>query len=95
MAPIDRRQYWRIQSRRITGLLIIWFIAGYLMSILFIEPLNQMSLGGIPFGFWMAQQGSILVFVLLILVFAWATGRLDRRSGLSEGESGGSDVHAH
>ncbi len=72
--------------RRTVGLLVIWFTVGYAMSILFIEQLNEVQIGGIPFGFWMAQQGSIYVFVLLILVFAVLTGRLDRQAGLSEEE---------
>jgi putative solute:sodium symporter small subunit len=84
MAQIDRHQYWRIQLRRTVGLLAVWFTAGYAMSILFIERLNEVQIGGIPFGFWMAQQGSIYVFVLLILVFAVLTGRLDRQAGLNE-----------
>ena len=35
----------------------------------FPDTLNRFSLGGFPLGFWFAQQGSIVVFVLLILVY--------------------------
>ena len=34
---------------------------------------------GAPLGFWFAQQGAVITFVLLILVYAVAMGRLDRR----------------
>ena len=84
MKRIDRHRYWQIQLRRTLGLLAIWFVAGFGMSILFIEPLNTLRIGGLPLGFWMAQQGSIFVFVLLILAFAILTGRLDRQAGLAE-----------
>lgn len=32
-----------------------------------------------PLGFWLAQQGSIYVFLLLILVYAVRMDALDRR----------------
>ena len=81
---IDRQTYWRKQVKRIVLLLSVWFVVGYLLSIFLIEPLNGVSLGGVPFGFWMAQQGSIYIFVLLILAFAISAGRLDRRAGVEE-----------
>ncbi|MEC9158568.1 MAG: sodium/substrate symporter small subunit, partial [Planctomycetota bacterium] len=37
-----------------------------------------------PLGFWFAQQGSIYVFVLLIVVYVIAMNRLDRRFGVAE-----------
>jgi putative solute:sodium symporter small subunit len=33
--------------------------------------------GSAPFGFWMAQQGSIICFVLILIVYAVLMGRLD------------------
>ncbi len=44
---------------------------------LFADALNRFSLGGFPLGFWFAQQGSILVFVVLILIYALRLNRLD------------------
>ncbi len=81
---IDRVTYWKKQIRRTTILLGIWFVVAYLMSIFLADPLNSISLGGIPFGFWMAQQGSIIIFVLLVLIYAITTGRLDREAGVEE-----------
>jgi putative solute:sodium symporter small subunit len=78
------------------ALLVVWFIAGYVMSIFFIEPLNSLHLGGLPLGFWMAQQGSIFVFVVLIFLYAVLSGRLDRQAGLEETDeatSGPSAAH--
>jgi putative solute:sodium symporter small subunit len=81
---VTRQQYWRAQLTRITVLLVIWAIAGIGMGILFVEPLNNINFFGMPFGFWMAQQGSIYVFVILIFVFAFTAGRADREAGLDE-----------
>jgi putative solute:sodium symporter small subunit len=81
---MDKKTYWRKQLGRSISLLVIWAIAGLGMSIVFVEPLNRIDLGGIPFGFWMAQQGAIFVFILLILAYAILSGRADRTAGFDE-----------
>jgi len=77
---LDRRAHWRATLRRIAVLLAIWALVGPVMSILFVEQLNTVSIAGVPFGFWMGQQGSIYVFVVLIFVNAWMADRLDRKT---------------
>jgi putative solute:sodium symporter small subunit len=83
---IDRVTYWRTQIRRTLILLSVWFIVGYVMSIFLAETLNNFSFGGVPFGFWMAQQGSIFVFVSLVLIYTLASNALDREAGVEETE---------
>lgn len=78
----DPRAYWRANLRLMAVLLAIWFAVSYGCGILLVEPLNQFRLGGFPLGFWFAQQGSIYVFVLLILVYAVTMDRIDRRHGV-------------
>jgi putative solute:sodium symporter small subunit len=80
----DPVAYWKRTLRRTVVLLSIWFLVGPVMGILLAEPLNNFRLGGIPFGFWMAQQGSIYVFVILIFVYAWRSDRADREAGVHE-----------
>ena len=60
-------------------LLAVWAGVGLGCGILFADALNRVMLGGFPLGFWFAQQGSIVVFVVLILVYALAMTRLDAR----------------
>jgi putative solute:sodium symporter small subunit len=76
----DRSAHWRSTLRRIAVLLAIWALVGPVMSILFVEQLNAFTIAGVPFGFWMGQQGSIYIFVILIFVNAWMADRLDRRA---------------
>ena len=71
------RRYWRRNLRIMAALLAIWALAGLGCGVLLADRLNQFSIGGFPLGFWFAQQGSILIFVLLILVYALALNRLD------------------
>ena len=73
----DREAYWRSQVRRTFGLLVIWAVVGLGLSILGVEFLNGFTFNNMPLGFWMAQQGAIIVFVLLILTYAILTQRAE------------------
>ncbi len=79
MQDTRRASYWR-QNLKIVGLLLtIWFVVGCGLGIFWVESLNQYRLWGFPLGFWFAQQGSIYVFVVLILVYAVWMDRLDAK----------------
>lgn len=80
----DRDAYWRRTLRRILWLLAVWLLVGPVMSIILVELLNRLSIGGIPFGFWMGQQGAIYVFVSLIFLNAWLADRQDREFDVHE-----------
>ena len=71
-------RYWQKNVRVMAVLLIVWAAVGLGAGVLFADRLSDVSIGGFPLGFWFAQQGSILVFVLLILVYAIVMNRLDR-----------------
>jgi len=60
------------------ALLAVWAFVGLGCGVLFADYLNRFSLGGFPLGFWFAQQGSIIVFVVLILIYAILLNRLDQ-----------------
>lgn len=79
-----RRAYWRANLRLVTGCLAVWFLVSYGFGIVLVEPLNTIRVGGFPLGFWFAQQGSILVFLVLIFFYAWRMNTLDRHFGLDE-----------
>ncbi len=78
-ASLDR--YWRRTSRLTLVLLLIWGLAGLGAGVLFADALNGRKLWGTgyPLGFWFAQQGAIIVFVLLIAVYCVVMNRLDAR----------------
>ncbi len=76
-AALER--YWKANVRVMAVLLAIWAVVGLGCGVLAADWLNQFRLGGFPLGFWFAQQGSIITFVLLILVYATALNRLDRK----------------
>jgi putative solute:sodium symporter small subunit len=79
----DRQEaYWRANTALIRNLLIVWALVSLVFGILLVQPLNTIRLGSLPLGFWMAQQGSILTFVVLIFVYAFGMDKLDRKYGV-------------
>ena len=77
--PDKRQAYWRANTALIRNLLLVWAGVSLGASILLVQPLNVMRIGALPFGFWMAQQGSIFVFVALIFIYAVQMDKLDRK----------------
>ncbi len=72
-----RAAHWR-QTRRLTAaLLALWFATGF-GSVFFARELYQYSLFGWPLSFYMAAQGSSLVYLAIIGAYAWRMRRLDR-----------------
>jgi putative solute:sodium symporter small subunit len=83
--PQNHRQaYWRANIRILTILLSIWFIVSFGGGILFVDQLNQIKLGGFKLGFWIAQQGSIYTFVVLIFVYVRLMNKLDQKFNFNE-----------
>ena len=80
----DLEKYWRKNLQYLMILLAIWFIAGFLLSIVFAEELNYIKIGGFKLGFWFAQQGSIYIFVILIFVYVRLMNRLDKKFDVDE-----------
>ena len=76
--------YWRANLRILACLLAIWFSVSFGGSILWVDRLDAITIGGFKLGFWLAQQGSIVVFVLLIVIYVVLMNRLDRKYGLNE-----------
>jgi putative solute:sodium symporter small subunit len=91
--PVDdlswRREYWRRNVRLMVVLLSIWFFVSFILGILLAVPLNAIVIGGFGVGFWFAQQGSIIVFVILIAVYAIKMDRLDEEFGVDERDESG------
>ncbi|MEM8736532.1 MAG: DUF4212 domain-containing protein [Planctomycetota bacterium] len=86
--------YWPSSLKITLSILAIWAAISLGCGILFREFLDKTvpSVGGAPFGFWMAQQGSILGFVLLLVGYMVAMNRLDHVHGYDESTNGEESV---
>lgn len=72
-----RRSHWRRTQRLTAVLLLAWFVVGFGVT-WFARDLDFPFFGW-PFSFWVAAQGGIVVFVVLIAVYARRMARHDRR----------------
>jgi putative solute:sodium symporter small subunit len=79
-------EYWR-RNLRITALLLfIWFVVTYVMA-WFAIPLASITMpGGWPLSFYMAAQGSLVIYVLIIWYYARKMRELDLEYGVDEGD---------
>ncbi len=73
------QKYWKENIDLIVKCLSIWFISSYVFSIILVEQLNAIKIGGYKLGFWFAQQGSIYIFVILIFYYAFIMDQIDQR----------------
>jgi len=86
MTSQNPRTHRRACLRLTLSLLLVWFFFSFGCAILFRDWLdaNLPAIGNAPFGFWMAQQGSIVCFVLILIVYAFLMNRLDKKHGYTE-----------
>ena len=75
--------YWVKSLQVVMFILILWMFISLGCGILFRDWLDATlpHVGGAPFGFWMAQQGSIIGFLLLLFLYLVLMNRLDRQHG--------------
>jgi putative solute:sodium symporter small subunit len=87
----EHKAHWRGSLKIVGAILATWFLVSLGCGVLFREFLDATfpPIGGAPFGFWMAQQGSIVCFVLLLVVYRKLMNRLDRTHGLGDVRPGG------
>jgi putative solute:sodium symporter small subunit len=78
------KAYWKENVRFVLVLMGIWFVVSFLLSIVFVDTLNQFTLGGFKLGFWFAQQGSMLIYIVLILVYIVGMNKLDKKYDVDE-----------
>ena len=76
-----RDGHWaKTRSLTIT-VLVLWFIFSFLVH-WFAKDLNAMSFMGFPLGYYMAVQGSLAIFVVLIFFLNWRQDKIDDEFGL-------------
>ena len=80
----DKQRYWKKNLKYLVVLLSVWFAVSFGCSILLVDVLDRIQIGGFKLGFWFAQQGSIFVFVILIFVYVWLMNRLDKKFNVDE-----------
>lgn len=86
MQLTDRHhEYWRRNLVVTAVLLAIWFVATFVEA-WFARELNEIVLFGFPLGFYMSAQGSLVIYVIIIGVYALYMKKLDKEYGVDEGD---------
>ncbi|HEU0202917.1 MAG TPA: DUF4212 domain-containing protein [Burkholderiaceae bacterium] len=79
------RHYWRKNLNLTLVLLAIWFVVTYVMAY-FARPLAEINFFGWPLSFYMGAQGSLIIYVVMIWLYARKMRRYDIEHGVEEGE---------
>ena len=76
--------YWNANLRIVILLLSIWFLTSFGAGILFSDYLDNFQIGGFKLGFWFSQQGSIISFVFIIVLYCFLMNKLDKKFNTEE-----------
>ncbi|MCZ7598832.1 MAG: DUF4212 domain-containing protein [Gammaproteobacteria bacterium] len=79
----QRLEHWQRTKRLMIITLIIWFIFSFLVH-WFAPQLNNITFMDFPLGYYMAAQGSLIVFVVQLFVFVKLQDKIDREFGMAE-----------
>jgi putative solute:sodium symporter small subunit len=78
-------EYWRKNLKITATLLAVWFVVTFVEA-WFARELNTITFLGFPLGFYMSAQGSLIVYVALIGIYALLMRKLDREYNVDEGD---------
>lgn len=70
--------YWSRNQRLIGSLLLIWALVTF--GVAYFARELGFRVFGVPFSFWVAAQGALLVYLLIVVVYAWSMNSRDARS---------------
>ena len=76
-------RYWQRTSGLMWTMLVLWLFFSFIVHFA-VGALNSIVIFGFPLGFYMAAQGSLLAFVVMLFVFARKQDQIDREEGEAE-----------
>jgi putative solute:sodium symporter small subunit len=79
------REYWRKNLVITAILLAVWFVVTFVEG-WYARDLNNVTFLGFPLGFYMSAQGSLIVYVVIIGIYARYMNKLDVQYDVHEGE---------
>ncbi|MGI9415392.1 MAG: DUF4212 domain-containing protein [Hyphomicrobiales bacterium] len=83
MASSDNSGYWERTKGLMWVCMAVWFFFSFIIHF-FVHQLNSITIIGFPLGFWMASQGALIAFVILIFWFSSKQDQIDRECGVAE-----------
>jgi putative solute:sodium symporter small subunit len=83
MADGNPDRYWSRTSALMWTMFVIWIFFSFFVHF-FVNQLNSIVILGFPLGFYMAAQGSLVAFVVMLFLFAKRQDVIDREEGVAE-----------
>lgn len=85
MSKQNTEAHWAKTSKLMITMMVLWAFFGFVVH-MFVVPLNGIKILGFPLGFYMASQGSLIAFVVMLFWFAKAQNNIDTEFGMAEDE---------
>ena len=79
----NHEAHWKDTSRLTVITLLLWFFFSIVVHA-FGSSLNSISFLGFPLGYYMAAQGSLLAFVIIIFWTSSRQEKIDAKHGFDE-----------
>jgi len=83
LPPEVAEAHWTKTRNLMWFTLAVWAIFSFFIH-MFVSALNNVVILGFPLGFYMAAQGSLIIFVILIFWFSHRQNAIDEEFGVAE-----------
>lgn len=83
MSTSDRARHWEKTRNLMFLMLGLWIFFSFIVH-MFVNALNGITILGFPLGYYMAAQGSLIAFVVMLFWFARKQNAIDEEHGVAE-----------
>lgn len=83
MSTQDRERHWEKTRNLMFVMLGLWVFFSFIIH-MFVTALNSVVILGFPLGYYMAAQGSLIAFVIMLFIFARKQNAIDEEFGVAE-----------
>ncbi len=77
MSP--ERAFWAAAVRLAVVLLVVWAAVAYGLGVILRPALDVRAIAGVPAGEWVARNGAVVLFALIVVFFVVRVAALERR----------------
>lgn len=88
--PPDLHDVRHLQLK--AALLVVWVLVSF--GVCFFARDLQTIVAGWPIGYWVASQGAVLVFMAIVVAYAWAMTHFERQDATAIAQAAGADDDA-
>jgi putative solute:sodium symporter small subunit len=87
MTTSKHSEHWRRTQRLTLKLLGVWFVTTF-GTIFYARELSELTLFGWSFSFYLAAQGTALIYLLIVGLYAWRMRQIDKHPDRDQDDAG-------